>query len=182
MISDEIICGYELIRLGRSVEVSTRLAELTTTTEGPLYRLIADQAKAMVTSDHRTLGAASDELAALGYHGFAADAATWAAEAATARGDGRSARRGRARAIMLRARSEARPPTAIQAAPTDPLTTREREIATMAAAGLASKEVAARLFISTRTVDNHLAKAYRKLGVRSRADLAGFLDGQIDPV
>jgi len=181
-ISDEIFCGYELVRLGRSSEVSARLAELTKTTEGPLYRLIADQAKAMVTSDHRTLGAASNELSTLGFVGFAADAATWAAQAATARGDGRSARRWRARAIMLRGRSEALPHAAIQAEPADPLTTREREIATMAAAGLASKEIAARLYISTRTVDNHLAKAYRKLGVNTRSDLATFLDGAVGPL
>ena len=108
-INDEIVCAYELIRLGRSPEVAARLADLTTTTEGPFYRLIADQAKAMVASDHRTLGAASDELATLGYLGFAADAATWAAEAATTRGDGRSARRWRARAILLRGRSEVAP-------------------------------------------------------------------------
>src|SRR5207249_1344954 len=52
------------------------------------------------------------------------------------------------------------------------LTVREREIAELVAAGLANKEIAARLFVSLRTVETHLSKAYDKLGVRSRTELA----------
>ncbi|MFD0634513.1 response regulator transcription factor [Catenulispora yoronensis] len=40
------------------------------------------------------------------------------------------------------------------------------------AAGHTNREVAARLFISIRTVETHLAAVYRKLGVRSRSELA----------
>ena len=57
----------------------------------------------------------------------------------------------------------------------DPLTRREREVAELAAQGLASKAIAERLFVSTRTVDSHLLRVYTKLGVRSRAELAGTL-------
>jgi DNA-binding CsgD family transcriptional regulator len=39
----------------------------------------------------------------------------------------------------------------------------------MAAAGTASREIAERLFLSVRTVDNHLQRVYSKLGVVSRA-------------
>jgi DNA-binding NarL/FixJ family response regulator len=42
----------------------------------------------------------------------------------------------------------------------------------LAAKGLASKDIAERLFLSVRTVSNHLQHAYTKLGVRSRAGLA----------
>jgi DNA-binding CsgD family transcriptional regulator len=54
----------------------------------------------------------------------------------------------------------------------DELTFREREIALLAAAGLSSRQIADRLVISARTVDNHLQRAYRKLGISSREDLA----------
>ena len=52
------------------------------------------------------------------------------------------------------------------------LTGREREIAVLAAKGLISKEIAARLSVAVRTVDNHLQRVYTKLGVNSREDLA----------
>ncbi len=48
----------------------------------------------------------------------------------------------------------------------DVLTTREREIASLVAAAMSSKEVAAKLGLSTRTVEKHRANIYAKLGVR----------------
>lgn len=51
------------------------------------------------------------------------------------------------------------------------LTRREREIAELAAAGLSSPAIAARLTISVRTVESHLYSCYTKLGLRSRAEL-----------
>lgn len=48
----------------------------------------------------------------------------------------------------------------------DVLTVREREIATLVAAAMSSKEVAAKLGLSTRTVEKHRANIYAKLGVR----------------
>ncbi len=50
-----------------------------------------------------------------------------------------------------------------------------REIVTLAAEGLTSKDIAERLYLSVRTVDNHLQHAYAKLGVSSRAGLAQAL-------
>ena len=57
-----------------------------------------------------------------------------------------------------------------------PLTAREREVAGLAAAGVPSKEIAERLFLSVRTVNNHLQNAYTKLGVSSRAEVARVLE------
>jgi DNA-binding CsgD family transcriptional regulator len=52
------------------------------------------------------------------------------------------------------------------------LTAREREIGELVGAGLTNKEVAARLFVSVRTVEATLSRLYAKLGVRSRTELA----------
>jgi len=51
------------------------------------------------------------------------------------------------------------------------LTTREREVAKLVAAGHTNKEVAARLYISVRTVEANLTSTYAKLGIHSRSEL-----------
>jgi DNA-binding CsgD family transcriptional regulator len=53
----------------------------------------------------------------------------------------------------------------------DELTEGERRCAELAATGMTNREVAAALFISPKTVEANLARAYRKLGVHSRAEL-----------
>ncbi|MGW4383754.1 helix-turn-helix domain-containing protein [Kitasatospora sp. NPDC004531] len=42
---------------------------------------------------------------------------------------------------------------------------------------MSNRDIAAQLFLSARTVGHHLYKAYPKLGVSSRTDLAGVLPG-----
>ncbi|MGZ4146665.1 MAG: LuxR C-terminal-related transcriptional regulator, partial [Actinomycetota bacterium] len=51
------------------------------------------------------------------------------------------------------------------------LTQTEEQVASLVATGLTNREVAARLFVSVSTVESNLRRAYRKLGVRSRAEL-----------
>ncbi|WP_443051324.1 response regulator transcription factor [Streptomyces sp. NBC_00190] len=55
------------------------------------------------------------------------------------------------------------------------MTDREREIVTLAASGLPNREIAARLFLSVRTVEGHLYRASTKLGVTRRADLGPII-------
>jgi DNA-binding NarL/FixJ family response regulator len=51
------------------------------------------------------------------------------------------------------------------------LTPREREVAQLAALGLADRAIADQLTLSVRTVETHLNRAYTKLGLQGRADL-----------
>ncbi len=55
------------------------------------------------------------------------------------------------------------------------LTPQEREVADLAAAGLSNREIAARLFVSPRTVSAHLYRVFPKLGIASRAALRDAL-------
>ncbi|HEX4814179.1 MAG TPA: LuxR C-terminal-related transcriptional regulator [Nonomuraea sp.] len=59
------------------------------------------------------------------------------------------------------------------------LTPQELQIVQLAAQGMANRDIAARLFLSPRTVAYHLYKAYPKLGVRSRGELAGLEAGRV---
>jgi len=55
------------------------------------------------------------------------------------------------------------------------LTPRERDVAMLVVEGLTDREIAARLALSRHTVGQHAGQIYRKLGVRSRAELIAFL-------
>ena len=56
------------------------------------------------------------------------------------------------------------------------LTPSELRVARLAAEGRSNREIAAMLFVTVRTVENHLARAYRKLDIRSRGELPGALE------
>jgi DNA-binding NarL/FixJ family response regulator len=55
----------------------------------------------------------------------------------------------------------------------DELTPQELQVALIVAGGASNREAATALFLSTKTIEFHLAHIYRKLGVRTRSQLAG---------
>ena len=63
--------------------------------------------------------------------------------------------------------------------PLDELTAGELRVARLVARGASNQEVADWLSLSTKTVETHLSRIYRKLGVRSRAGVA-YLIGQTE--
>ncbi|HEX5596409.1 MAG TPA: AAA family ATPase [Micromonosporaceae bacterium] len=60
------------------------------------------------------------------------------------------------------------------------LTPQEYQVVQLAARGLSNREIGAQLFLSPRTVGYHLYKAYPKLGVGSRSELAALVADQLD--
>ncbi len=63
-----------------------------------------------------------------------------------------------------------------RAGPAATLTAQERQIAALAATGLTNKQIGERLFLSHRTVGAHLHRLFPKLGITSRAAIAGALE------
>jgi DNA-binding NarL/FixJ family response regulator len=79
-----------------------------------------------------------------------------------------------------RARAElARVP--VRRAPSD-LTPTETTIASLAATGLTNRAIAERIYVSPKTVESNLARVYRKLGIRSRAELGRAMAERERPV
>ena len=97
-------------------------------------------------------------------------AASTALRRAQRASDAYGLRRVAARIASVRDRLSARPPRVPAAL--DQLTSREREVALLAAEGLSNREIGARLYLAEGTVRNYLSIAFEKLGVARRAELA----------
>ncbi|KAB8195307.1 AAA family ATPase [Nonomuraea phyllanthi] len=78
-------------------------------------------------------------------------------------------------AAELRATGDPAPTGTEKHTPYDLLTTQERQVARLASRGVSNRDIAAQLFLSPRTVGNHLYRAFRKLGITSRHDLGALL-------
>jgi DNA-binding CsgD family transcriptional regulator len=146
----------------------------------PVGRARALRARALLSGSPADLVAAAEGFAACGFVHSAATMAARAAQVLRADGDPRAAAAAEAKA---KAWADLSPGVQVEGlgstAGAALLTPREREIAMLVARGRSSKEVAADLVLSVRTIDNHLANVYAKLGVAGRAQLAPAL-GLVD--
>lgn len=164
---------HDVARLGQPAQVAGTLQRTVIEIQGCLAPIYAAHASALAAQDGPALDDAARAFASLGVNLLAAEAAAEAAHAHRAAG-----RRSHAFASTLMASTLAAtcqgahtPALDLLTRPSPELTQREYEIAGLAARGLPSRAIAARLVISVRTVDNTLRQVYAKLGVAGRNEL-----------
>ncbi|MGI5213721.1 LuxR C-terminal-related transcriptional regulator [Plantactinospora sp. CA-290183] len=191
----EVLALHDLVRLGRAeVEigeptvtgrrqsVAQRLTELSEAVDGPLPSLLARHARAEYRHSGEELLAVADGFTELELNVFAAEATSRAVTRLRAARSARAHEANLRLAGLLRRCDVLRTPALSVRQPA--LTDRERQIARLAARGLASRNIAEQLYISTRTVENHLQRVYNKLGVAGRGELWPALrampDGELD--
>ena len=165
---------YEALRAGagagRAAAELTRLAERC---DGRFFAAYARHAAALAARDADALLAVADELADIGAAAYAIEAATAAAARFLEQGRHDSARRAAARARDLHVPGQGAPPPVVDGLDGSAiaLTTREAQLVELARRGLSNADMADRLVLSVRTVETHLYRAMRKLGVSDRYDL-----------
>lgn len=167
---------HDVARLGHPEQVSGRLRTLTVQLEGRHAETFAAHAEALVRHDAGALDRVAGEFAESGALLLAAEASAEASDAHRRGGRNSSAVAAAHRCSELAAECEdARTPALRLAGDPLPLTRREREVATLAAAGLTDRAIADRLVVSQRTVHNHLHHVYAKLGISTRRQLPAIL-------
>ncbi|WP_394249909.1 helix-turn-helix transcriptional regulator [Arthrobacter pityocampae] len=151
-----------------------RLAELADQFEGAEAQVLSRFAHAQADRDANALLAVADRAEEIQKIPLAAEASARAMRLFEEKGDGR-ARRMALRAVRHR-QSLLEGVMAHEEGETrgsHDLTTREREIARLAANGASNRAIAETLVLSTRTVEGHLYRIYGKLGITTREELEG---------
>ncbi|CAN5547907.1 LuxR family transcriptional regulator [soil metagenome] len=166
---------HEAARLGAK-GIAPHLAALAELSDSPVTAVRAEHVRALEAGDADGLAAISSRFEELDMLLLAAEAASAAADAHRRNGQQRLGTNLANRALQLAARCpDARTPGLVSSDAAVPLSGREREIAELAGQGVSSQDIADRLFLSIRTVNNHLQNAYTKLGVNKREQLAEAL-------
>jgi DNA-binding CsgD family transcriptional regulator/tetratricopeptide (TPR) repeat protein len=168
--------SWDRARFGEPVEAAVTIEKVAPRVEGVLARALAVATTGLAARDGAALDTASDDLEAHGYVLFAAECARAAARLHGAEGLRAREAASDARADSLAVGCEgASTPLLAQLGEAPTLTRREREIAGLAARGRSDAEIADELGVSVRTVESHLHRAYAKLGVTSRQQLASIV-------
>jgi DNA-binding CsgD family transcriptional regulator/DNA replicative helicase MCM subunit Mcm2 (Cdc46/Mcm family) len=165
---------YEALRAGaKPRQLTPRLQNLAQACDTPLTSAYAAHATARSAEDGNGLMQVSDEMQSIGTLRYAAEAAADAASSYLAAGRQDAGRRAAVRSRELHAIGEnGLTPTIVGLDPDRmELTARERQLIELAARGLSNTEIAAQLVLSVRTVESHLYRAMRKLGINSRHQL-----------
>lgn len=168
--------GASLVDLWVDEERATTLADLTLSAQGAVLPALGRYLRAAADGAPDGLLTAADDLRS---HGLVLHATCAHGRAVSLLSlEGRSARATEERARLRGAVEQAGEDLSLvvpSLAPSVSLTGRELEVARLVAEGLSNREVADRLVVSERTVDNHVYRIFRKLGIRSRGEVAGLL-------
>ena len=168
---------HGLARLGRARHVAARLATLAAEVDGDLVAARAAYANAIAARDSEALEKVSGDFEVLGANLYAAEARAEAAVLLRRAGRARDAAAVEQKAGRLLARCEGAVTPAVQAITARVfLTPGELDAARQAAAGRSSRQIAADMHLSVRTVESRLQRVYEKLGVCGRRELFGALD------
>jgi DNA-binding CsgD family transcriptional regulator len=174
---DEALALDAVIAIEPDRAVAARLSELAAAADGDLVRALSLNAAAVVAHDPVALEVAGATLGSLSAWWLAAEACARAALMFERRRQTRQAQAVARQALAFSAHCEhAQGPHVARLALPAGLTRREFEIARLAAAGHSSPEIATLMTLSRRTVESHLYRAYRKLGISDRSTLADVLD------
>jgi DNA-binding NarL/FixJ family response regulator len=169
----ELQALHQVVRLGQASDVVHRMTSVGSTSQGPLASALIAHAVGQAAADATQLESVAQHFYGMGARLLATEAAAESAQIHQGAGRDSSARRVTALATRWMATcEEARTPGLEFLTEPPELTPRQREIARLAARGMASKAIAAQLALSVRTVDNYLGQIYRKLGIGSREELA----------
>jgi DNA-binding CsgD family transcriptional regulator len=170
----EVIALHDLVRLGRPGQAAGRMrALLATAPGGRAAALLMRHAAAAAAGSGDELLAVARDFQAHGYLLFAAEAAAGAVRVFRAARDPQALAASTLLGDVLARCDTVRTPALLAVQPS--LTGRERQVAQLAAGGAKSREIADQLFLSPRTVENHLQRVYAKLGVNGRNALAPAL-------
>ncbi len=172
----EMFALEDLVRLGGGEEAADRLEEIAQVQQGPLAQTCAAHARARDGAQLQAVGVRFEQIGMLAH---AASAHADASLAYTRDGHRARAHRSAARARVLARQCDPGTSPTLTGLEAPRLTRRERDIAHLAATGMASRQIADRLTLSVRTVENHLYSAYGKLGVHSRDELHRLLAGDV---
>jgi DNA-binding CsgD family transcriptional regulator len=167
---------HGLARLGQARQVAGRLADVAAQVDGEFVAARAAYANAVAARDTQALHEVSEVFEGLGALLYAAEASIEAAAVSRRGGRPRDAAAHEHRAAQLLSRCEgATTPIVKTITARARLTPGELDAAVQAAAGRSNKQIAADMHLSVRTVENHLQRAYEKLGISSRRELAEAL-------
>ncbi|MEZ5371904.1 MAG: LuxR C-terminal-related transcriptional regulator [Microthrixaceae bacterium] len=169
--------AHDALRIEAHPDTGGLVLRLADRVDGALAGGRATHARAVIANDVDGYGRAAETMAGCGAHLPAAEVLAQGASLARSAGDQRLGRQLAARSVARRRDCEdALTPALRTLREPISLTRREREVASLAANGLTGPEIADRLYVSVRTVNNHLQHVYRKLGIESRSDLGPALD------
>ncbi len=167
---------HDLIRIGVVGPAAERLERLRNLVDGDFMEARLSFAGAARRADADLAASAAEQFTAIGANLLAAEAWLLEGRLASTAGLRRRASTADARAQRTLEKCDDANVTWIpRSAESSQLSDREREVALLAAQNLTSREIAERLFVSVRTVDNHLQQVYVKLGVKRRTELAPHL-------